>query len=99
MWKRDSSDGFGGGAWSAPVQYPARIAYRQEKFTDLTGDAAVSTAVCYTEAPVALAELQAGVYVLLAASEAVAPPGDANDVRSVSNTPSGAGAMRKLWFS
>jgi hypothetical protein len=100
VWKRTGNDGLGGLTWSDPVTWPARIAYSQQRFTDLNGDQVVSSAVCYTEAPITPRELRDGVRVLLGAvSGAVVPPAEADDIRAVSNTPSGAGALRKFWFA
>lgn len=100
VWKRVGNDGLGGLTWSDPAVWPARIAYSQQRFTDLNGDQAVSSAVCYAEAPVTAQELRDGVRVLLgAASGAVSPPDSADDIRAVSVTPSGAGALRKFWFA
>lgn len=99
VWKRANTDGLGGSSWSAPAVWPARIAYSQRRFTDINGDDATSTAVCYAQAPVTRQEVQQGVYVLFGESTAVNPPDDANDVRALSYTPSGAGELRKFWFA
>jgi len=99
IWLRTGSDGLGGITWSAPVTYDARIAYSQQKFTDINGDTVVSSAVCYTEAPVTAEQLRDGVYAWFGESTAVAPPAAADDVRALSHTPSGAGDLRKLWFA
>ena len=92
-WRKSSSDGVRW-QWGAPVQYPGRIAYRQTEFTDTNGDRRASIAQAYTEGDVVV-----GDQVLFAASTAITPPAESNDVRSVSNTPSGAGALKKLWFA
>lgn len=100
VWKLAGSDGLGGLLWYAPSVWPARIAYSQQRFTDINGDQAISSAVCYTEAPVTQRELRDGVRVLLGAvSGAISPPPEADDIRAVANTPSGAGALRKFWFA
>ena len=95
IWNRTGSDGLGGGTWSAPIQYPARIAYEQQKFTDTNGDVRVSTAVCYSNG----ATLSIGSHVFFGASSDAFPPPESNDVRAISQTPSGAGALKKAWFS
>lgn len=100
IWRRTGNDGFGGTTWATPEEWPARIAYSQQKFTDINGDDATSTAVCYTRASISETELRAGVLVLLGtASGAVSPPAEAKDVRARSQTPTGPGALSKLWFA
>jgi len=95
VWNRTASDGLGGGAWSAPVQYPARIAFQQQKFTDTNGDDQMSTAVCYSYGD----QLDIGSEVFFGASTDASPPAESNDVRALSMTPSGAGQLKKAWFS
>lgn len=93
-WRKAGNDGFGRAVWSEPVSYPARIAYRAQEFTDSNGDRQVSTAMAYTEGDVKLAD-----YIVFGASTAISPPPDANDIKSVSQTPSGAGPLKKAWFA
>lgn len=100
LWRRTGGDGFGWSTWSAPEEHAARIAYSQQKFTDINGDTAVSSAVCYLHADISQQELRDGVVVLLGqASVDPGPPAAADDVRAMSTTPSGAGTLRKLWFA
>lgn len=93
IWQRPVNTGFGGGTWSAPVVVDARIALRQEKFTDINGDQQISKAVCYSESD----RLGAGAVVLFGESGAIVPPAEADDVRAFTATPS-ATDMRKAWF-
>ena len=93
-WVPGQNDGFGRKTWGAPVQYPARISHRQEKFTDINGDTKMSTAVFYTTGLVGIGDM-----VYLGDSGAVVPPDGANDVRATSQVPSGSGAMKKGWLA
>jgi hypothetical protein len=95
VWNKGADDGFGGITWTAPITYDARIAFKSEKFTDTNGDQLLSTAVCYTEG----ATVYADSLVLFGESLSVSPDQSADDVRQISQTPSGAGAMKKLWFA
>jgi hypothetical protein len=95
VWTRSGNDGLGGPTWSAPVSYPARIAYRQQRFVDTSGAEQVSQAVCYSEG----VELRTDALVLFAASTAAYPPTAARTVNATSQIPSGAGALKKAWFA
>ena len=96
VWLSIGNDGLGGDTWSDPITYPARIAYRQEKFTDKNGDTQMSTAVCYSEG----VTLELDAMVLLdVTSTAPVPPDEANDVRALSFTPSGSGPLKTAWFA
>jgi hypothetical protein len=95
VWNSTGNDGFGRFIWSSPVIYDARIAFVQKKFTDTNGDSRVSTSVCYSEG----LELKNGSMVFFGESGAISPPSEANDVRALSQTPSGAGDLKKAWFS
>ena len=95
VWNKGANDGFGGITWTTPAQYPARIAYKSEKFTDTNGDQLLSTAVCYTEGT----DVNTDSVVLFGESFSATPDDEADDVRQASQTPSGAGPMKKLWFS
>lgn len=95
VWNEVANDGFGGITWSAPVTFDARIAFLQEKFTDANGDQLMSSAVCYSEG----ATLAINSQVFFGTSVAVAPVAAANDVRAISQTLSGAGDLKKCWFS
>lgn len=100
LWRVIGNDGLGGKTYSAPETHAARMAYSQQRFTDINGDDAVSTAVCYTKASISREEVQRGIYVLLGEiSTEAEPPREANDVRGRSQTPSGAGELSKLWFA
>lgn len=94
VWRPIGDDGLGGVTWSDPAIHPARTAFSQREFTDLNGDRKISTAVAYTQG-----DAQISDYVLFGASAAVSPPPAARDVRATSQTPSGAGDLKKLWFS
>ena len=94
IWNPAGNDGLGGIIWSPPIYVQARIAYKQQKFTDKSGDTAVSIAVCYSKST----ELKIGSMVTFYPSGAIYPPAQANDVRALSQTPSGAGDMKKAWF-
>ena len=95
VWNPTDNDGFGGASWTEPVQYPARVTIRPEKMTDRSGDDFVSAAVAYSEG----ATLQENSRVTFTASIELLPPADAHDVRRVSQIPSGAGALKKVWLS
>lgn len=95
VWNAATEDGLGGKTWSGPFVYPARIAFTQKKFTDKNGDSKMSTAVCYSKG----AGLLIGAMVLFGESTDAAPPSSANDVRALSQTPSGAGDLKKAWFA
>jgi len=94
VWNEASNDGAGRKTWTRAT-YPARIAYTQKKFTDKNGDSAMSTAVCYSEGLL----LTINSRVLFSSSTATEPTADANDVRALSQIPSGAGDLKKCWFS
>ena len=93
-WTPGNNDGFGGISWGAPIQHPARISLRQEKFTDSNGDSKMSTAVFYTTGAVKLGDV-----VFLGPSAAAVPPSTANDLRATSQVPSGSGGMIKGWMA
>jgi len=95
VWAKSANDGFGGFTWSAPATYDARIAHKQDKFVDDQGNQLISSAVCYSEG----AALAAGVLVYFGTSTDLSPPATANDVRALSQTPSGAGDLKKCWFA
>lgn len=92
-WKNNGSDGLGGTNWGTPVTVDSRNARKQEKFTDSSGNDAISSSVTYTYADVA--ELD---FVQLGVSAEVVPPSTAYMVAAVSQTPSGAGDLKKLWL-
>jgi len=94
VWNVAGNDGAGGLTYSAPVQYDARIAYKQEKFTDKNGDQLMSVAVCYSPGVEMLIDSQ----VLFSESVDASPPAAANDVRALSATPSGTD-LKKAWFA
>jgi len=92
LWREAGNDGFGGITWSAPAVLNARIAYKQEKFTDSNGDDSVSTAVVYTDGDMLLNDK-----VYFGTSTELSPVAAANDVRARSATPSGT-TLIKGWF-
>lgn len=92
VWRAIGNDGFGGITWSEPAIYNARIAYKQEKFTDANGDQAISTAVVYTASDL---ELDDKVY--FGSSTSPSPVNAANDVRAIAKTPSATNLV-KGWF-
>ena len=93
VWNITGNDGSGGMTWSTPVSYDARIAFKNEKFTDKNGDQLMSTAVCYSEGATMLINSQ----VFFGDSTDASPPATANDVRALSATPSGTD-LKKAWF-
>ena len=95
VWDETGNDGFGGRTWSPPVSYPARIAYSHTKSTDASGDDFMSTMQVYSEGTT----LAIGSLVAVGQLTDLTPPAAANDVRAISQTPSGAGELRKLWFA
>ena len=92
VWRETANDGFGGKSWSAPVVLSARIAFKQEKFTDASGDTQISTAVVYTDG-----DMQIDDKVFFGVSAELSPVAAANDVRALSSIPSGVD-MSKGWF-
>jgi hypothetical protein len=92
IWRVTANDGFGGKTWSTPVTLDARIAFKQEKFTDVNGDTAISTAVVYTDG-----DMQLDDKVFFGESASASPVVAANDVRALSSTPSGTDLV-KGWF-
>ncbi len=92
VWRKIGNDGFGGITWSAPVVLDARIAFKQEKFTDANGDQAISKAVAYTAS-----DMQLGDSVFFGSSASLTPVNAANDVRAQASTPSGINLV-KGWF-
>ena len=95
IWTAGANDGLGGITWNGPFTAPARIAYKQEKFTDRNGDQQLSSSVCYSDA----AELVVGALVYFGVSASSTPEASAKDVRARSQIPSGAGDIKKAWFS
>lgn len=94
IWNAQGNDGFGGLTWSSPVVYDSRNALKQQKFTDANGDERVSTSVCYSEGE----QLKIGSIVYFGESASVEPVSSANDVRAISQIPSGAGDLKKAWL-
>ena len=92
VWRVVGNDGFGGKTWSAPAVLDARIAFNQEKFTDSSGDTAISTAVVYTDGDMILND-----QVFFGVSTDLTPVAAANDVRATATTPS-ATDLTKGWF-
>lgn len=92
IWRETGNDGFGGLTFSAPVVLDARIAFKQEKFTDINGDTSISTAVVYTDG-----DMQLEDKVFFGVSTDPTPVAAANDVRALSSIPSGTD-MSKGWF-
>lgn len=92
-WRKGGSDGVGGINWIGPVVTAARIAFKQERFTDANGNDSISRSVVYTNDV-----LVDGDFVFLGESSNLTPPPASQDVRAYSNTPSGAGDLRKLWL-
>jgi hypothetical protein len=89
-----SNDGFGGVTWSAPIVADARIALQRDKITDAQGDNKMSKAVFYTSE----LSLVVGSKVLLSESALLIPPADSDDVIVLTQTPSGAGDLKKAWL-
>lgn len=94
IWNEIDGDGFGGITYSDPVIAESRQALKQEKFTDKNGDQQISKAVCYSRSTA----LQNGSMVFFGESTDSAPPAAADDVRAISQIPSGAGDLKKVWF-
>lgn len=95
IWNEQSNDGGGGLTFTDPVTVPSRQALKQEKFTDVNGDQRMSTAVCYSDE----VTLKIGSMVFFGKSKDSTPPAGANDVRAISQVPSGSGDLKKCWFS
>jgi hypothetical protein len=94
IWsKKASGDGLGGSGYDGPDVVSARYALKQEKFTDINGDQRISKAVCYSDSD----KLVLGALVFLGTSTELNPVSLADDVRSLSATPS-ATTMKKAWF-
>jgi hypothetical protein len=95
IWNKIGDDGFGNIIYSLPFVVACRIAYRQSKFTDSNGDDFMSTAIFYTNSD----ELKIGSFVLLNVSSVeLSPPALSEDVVVVTNTPSGAGPLKRGIF-
>ena len=92
VWRATANDGFGGITYSAPVVLDARIAFKQEKFTDISGDTSISTAVVYTDGDMILND-----QVFFGVSAELEPVAAANDVRALSAIPTGT-TLVKGWF-
>lgn len=93
IWSNLGNDGFGGVNWGAPVTVDARVAFVQERFTDINGNDAISKSVFYT-----YGDFKLGDAAYLGASAEITPPPASDDVRAVSQTPSGAGELKKAWL-
>jgi hypothetical protein len=83
VWRAVGNDGFGGITWSAPSLLPARIAHKQELFTDINGDQSISKAVVYTDGDLAI-----GDKVHFGESSSLSPTSTSNDIRAIASTPS-----------
>lgn len=95
IWNKIGDDGFGNIIYSSPFVVPCRIAYKSDKFTDKNGDDFMSKAVFYTFST----ELKIDSFVLLnIASTELKPSSTADDVRVITNTPSGAGDLKRGVF-
>ena len=92
IWLESSNDGYGVKTYSRSTA-SARIAYKQEKFTDINGDQQISKAVCYSEAD----SFTNGAWVLFGESTSDDPDSEADDIRALSMTPSGTN-LKKAWF-
>ncbi len=95
VWNALTNDGFGGKSYDGPFVYDARIAFINEKFTDNNGDQLMSTAVVYSRG----SELKIDSQVFFGESASAEPEQAANDTRRLSQTPSGAGTLKKGWFA
>ncbi len=93
IWNKINNDGLGNFSWSEPVQAPARIAFVEEKITTPEGDIKMSKAVFYTEAIISKVDSK----VFLGSSSSPTPIPEADDVIKMSQTPSGAGDLKKGW--
>lgn len=94
IWNETSRDGSGMIQWAAPVVAKCRYALRSEKRTDVNGDDFVSKAVVYSLS----ASLLIGSKVYLGRSGSPTPLPGADDVRSLSQNPSGSGELKKAWL-
>jgi hypothetical protein len=94
VWNQVSNDGVGNITWSDPDVYDARTALKQEKFTDKNGDQQISTAVAYSDG----VNLKINSQVFFGESVELEPIAAANDVRALSQIPSGVGDLKKVWF-
>lgn len=95
IWNPGNNDGFGGVSWDGPHVANCRIAKMAQQFTDTNGDKLTSTALLYSDS----VELKVNSQVLLfAESGALTPPSDADDVRQISEVPSGTN-LKKCWFA
>ena len=95
IWNVVSNDGFGGVTWSDPVIANCRIAKRSQQFTDSNGDQLMSTALLYTDSVALKSNSQVLLFI---ESAAIIPPSEADDVRQISEVPSGTD-LKKAWFS
>lgn len=95
IWNPGTNDGFGGVSWDGPYVANCRIAKRAQQFTDSNGDQLMSTALLYTDSVALKSNSQVLLFV---ESAAIIPPSEADDVRQISEVPSGTD-MKKVWFS
>lgn len=93
VWRNTGNNGYGQLIWSPPVVQPGRYALRQERFTDANGNTAISRAVCYLRGDIAINDA-----LLFGSSINPTPAGEYLDVKAVSQVPSGAGDLKKVWL-
>ena len=93
IWNKSGSDGFKSG-WDAPVVASARTALKAEKITDKNGDVKMSKAVFYSSE----ITLNLDSKVVFGEVALLIPPPTANDVIMLTQTPSGAGDLKKAWL-
>lgn len=92
IWIEVGNDGFGTKTYSRYTA-DARIAYKQEKFTDINGDQQISKAVCYSDSD----NFTNGAWVYFGESASDFPEDSADDIRALSATPTGTN-LKKAWF-
>jgi hypothetical protein len=92
IWNIASNDGLGNFTYTVSIE-AARIALKQEKFTDKNGDQKISVAVCYANSP----NLKLDSKVYFGESASATPISAANDVRAFAAIPSGTNLKRALF--
>ena len=95
IWNPGGNDGFGGTTWLGPFVADCRIAKRAQQFTDANGDQLTSTALMYTDSDKLFINSQV---LLFSESAASVPPSGSDDVRQISEVPSGT-SLKKSWFA
>jgi len=94
IWFEKGNDGFGRVSYTSPVEAPAAIALKQERFTDINGDDSISQAVFYTETNITSKKC----FVFFGSSTELSPPEGSEQVKATSQNPQMFGDLKKGWI-